>query len=296
MIESLSQTTSLVNPINRVMREVKTLSKNPNPEKTSWQATKNAILEAATFLRLQTHETVPYTKLREIARLRRIHSIEFFQDSAAPEAVLVPMHEGFIVRLRPNLSIVRNRASIAHEIGHTFFYDLIASPPIRLLAWGSSGTLSQKEENICWAFARELLMPRELITAEKRAPGNKSGLDWLFYLVDCFGVSLKLATFRLLWDLTEFGTAVVVFREVSTHGTHKITNPPKRYFGKVIRNRLRKGEREVLELVTKAIDEGPPYDVLDKIALQYRNILSLQWKVSDKQNYQGIVAFLDFHR
>lgn len=111
-----------------------------------------------------------------------------------------------------------------------------------------------------------------------------------------FGVSLKLATFRLLWDLSEFGTAVVVFREVSIHGTHKIINPPKRYFGKVIRKRLRKAEKEVLELVTKAIDEGPPFDVLDKIALQNRNILSLQWKVSDKQNYQGIVAFIDFHR
>ena len=156
MKKSLVSESSLQNSLTRVIREVNALARNHNPEKASWKAVRRAVLEAATGLRIETNQTVPYVKVTKIAKLRRIYRIVFFHDSAAPEAVLVPELEGFILRLPAGRPRVRYRTSIAHEIGHTFFYDLSTSPPIRLLAWGPSGVLSQKEEDICKAFAREL--------------------------------------------------------------------------------------------------------------------------------------------
>lgn len=48
----------------------------------------------------------------------------------------------------------RRRFSVAHEIGHVFFYDRRSSPPRRLASQASRG-----EENFCDAFAAELLVP-----------------------------------------------------------------------------------------------------------------------------------------
>lgn len=295
MAESLGLTTSPTDPLNRIVQEVRALSKNPNPENASWKPLKRVLMEAATFLRLEAHQTSRYAELNGIAQLRRIKRVEFFQDSSAPETVLTSVPEGFIVRLRPNLSPVRHRASIAHEIGHTFFYDLDLSPPTRLFAKPSSA-ISQKEEGVCWAFARELLMPRGFVVAEQKDHKDMVGLDLLSHLADCFGVSLKLAAFHLLWDLSELDNTVVIFREAKIRRTQGNANPPRRYFGKAVRRRLRKNEKEALELVTEVIDKGMSFQALDMIASRFHSILNLQWKVSANQYYQGIVALLSFRR
>ena len=138
-------------------------------------------------------------------------------------------------------------------------------------------------------------MPRELVVAEQRVLNDKSGLDMLLYLASRFQVSVEFAAVRLLWDLSALETAVAVFREVSTLGPQNGNSRLRRYFGRAVRHRLRKEGKNVLEFVTKAIANGPPFDVLDKVALQNPNLLSLQWKVSTRPRYRSVSALLDFH-
>jgi Zn-dependent peptidase ImmA (M78 family) len=276
--------------LNRVSRELNALARNLNPENTSWGNAKQAILEAATFLRLKTNQTVAPVMLNKIAQLRRIYRTEFFHDLNAPEATLVPMPKGFILKLPAGRATARYRFSIAHEIGHTFFYNVNASPPTRLLARGSSGLLSQKEEDICNAFAGELLMPREMVAAEQTRLRGIDNLDLLSHLAYYFRVSLECAAIRLLWDLSALETTIAIFKEANTR--------PRRYSGKAVRS-PRKEEREILASVSEIIAKVPPFSVLnqlDKIRLENRDTLTLQWKVINSGQYQAIIVILSFHR
>ena len=82
----------------------------------------------------------------------------------ASGAILKPIPSGFVILLSNNQTTVRRRFSIAHEIGHTFFYDNSQIIPIKILPKELSKTLGDnKEEDICNSFARELLMPNELV-------------------------------------------------------------------------------------------------------------------------------------
>lgn len=275
--------------LDGVLPAVNALARSRDPERVSWKATRNGLLEAAGLLRVEAGETKPPINPYAIARLRKIWRTEHFRDTQAPEAVLVPTPKGFIVRLHLQSSYVRNRANLAHEIGHTFFYDLRAVPPTRLVAWGTSGTLSRKEEGVCWAFARELLMPRELVTEEQKTLHGSSSMELLAALADRFKVSPRLAVFRMLWDLSALNTTVAVFDEIDRSGRHRGIS---RYYGQLVRDKLRKKEREILDSVSKTIEGGPPFCNLDEIARQNASIADLQWKVTAGEDYQNVIALI----
>lgn len=94
-----------------------------------------------------------------------------FRGAAEPhDALLIPRKDGsFVVPVDPvprhldgiNWEIARhrNRFRVAHEIGHSFFYDRDSAPPRRLLK------ASEEEERFCDEFAAELLIP---LTAVRR--------------------------------------------------------------------------------------------------------------------------------
>lgn len=56
----------------------------------------------------------------------------------------------------------RDRFTYAHEIAHSFFYDLTTSPPKRI----APRVYHNEEEFVCNLIARELLLPKELLRAE----------------------------------------------------------------------------------------------------------------------------------
>jgi hypothetical protein len=277
------------------MREISALARSNNPEKASWKGVRSAILDATTFLRLETNQLTAPIRLGKIAKLRHICNTTFFSDRCAPEAILVPVPEGFVIRLPSGLLEARYRFSIAHEIGHTFFYDLTMSPPVRLIEWKPSGMLSQKEEDICKAFARDLLLPSGLVDAELEVISSLSKLDLLLHLARRFIVSAECAVIRLLWDLSRFETVVVVFRDVNTRRTDGSMVRSRRYYGKDIKH-PRKDEQKILRLVTDVIMHGPPFDFLKEIAVQNRDIVSLEWKLTRALEYRGVFVLLDFHR
>lgn len=73
------------------------------------------------------------------------------------DGMLIPVEGGFIIKLNSEKPRVRQDFACAHEIGHTFFYDLSGNRP-----WRPSESMSfyWGEENLCYQFAEEMLMPR----------------------------------------------------------------------------------------------------------------------------------------
>jgi len=82
------------------------------------------------------------------------------------DAFLVPRGgTGFDVIVRQGLGASRDverrrlRFALAHEIGHSFFFDRTYNPHIRASAW------TQEEETFCNEFARALLVPAPFVRA-----------------------------------------------------------------------------------------------------------------------------------
>lgn len=109
---------------------------------------------------------VSLRSLMSIGRQRGVSSYELGA-ALASEAELVPLDSGgFRMRVLRLGTASRTRYSVAHEIGHTFFYDLSCSPPKRLTPYDRQGgsdprvrKCTELEERFCDEFARELLFP-----------------------------------------------------------------------------------------------------------------------------------------
>lgn len=83
--------------------------------------------------------------------------ISFSSDLPADDrrhARLTPRPEGFTLRVKPGSSDARRRLAVAHEIGHTLFFE----HGEHQVSW-QDNTEREVEERICWRFARALLAP-----------------------------------------------------------------------------------------------------------------------------------------
>ena len=110
--------------------------------------------------------------------------------------------ENFVIISEPGLSPEEERRDTAHEIGHTFFYSR-----------GENGRLFKHVpslgdchvEHFCEIFARELLMPEELVEneiAKFPAPGEaKFRAEFLIKLAGLFKVPKESLARRLIEDL-----------------------------------------------------------------------------------------------
>jgi Zn-dependent peptidase ImmA (M78 family) len=104
--------------------------------------------------------------------------------------------EGFRITLREEASATRNRFTIAHELCHTFFYEIVPE-----LKFGSHDTDPQ-EERLCNLGAGELLIPgRHLKSHAKKQPLSIDSLEGLSrtYLVSPEAMLLRLRSLRL-WN------------------------------------------------------------------------------------------------
>ncbi len=96
--------------------------------------------------------------VRGIAWKRGIRIGPSLPRNAEEDALLIQKDDGYLLHLRSNSSHRRQRFTIAHEIGHTLFYQKMRH---------QIGILDKKElsaeENICNKFAITLLVPHEFI-------------------------------------------------------------------------------------------------------------------------------------
>lgn len=127
--------------------------------------------------------------------------------------------QGFIIYLKATDYLARKRAFLAHELGHTYFYDLTVSPP-RLLVKQLLNKLQVNpasqygaEEGLPFDFGREILIPTFLM--EKYVPQTPS-LEAFFRASKIFSVSKLLMAKRLYWhphalDLNYWPGSILIY-------------------------------------------------------------------------------------
>jgi hypothetical protein len=98
----------------------------------------------------------------DVEALAAIMGISVVDEAGLPTlAQLRPVGAGLQISVRPGLSRSGRRFVIAHELGHSLFYSRSASRPEHLVGLYNASEL-RAEERICSAFARALLLPREM--------------------------------------------------------------------------------------------------------------------------------------
>lgn len=277
---------------NSVARELRAVGRHSS---ASWIHVKAAVLEAADRLRAIAGENALPIRLDKIKRLRRVYDGKSFTPTGnSIHAVIVPTVQGFEIRLPTSQPRVRARFSTAHEIGHTFFYDITKSPPVRLVNTTPLLGFIRREEDICSAFAGELLMPRELVTNSIKSLQTKYSIGTLLHLALRYDVSPEVVARRLIYDLSYFPNAVILFKEKleDKRGGHRdrIGRPIK---GKAVKS-LRKLEREFLTKVQHVIERAPPYDELDKLAALYSKIVSIDWREDSTPQGSRLIILMEF--
>ncbi len=152
---------------------------------------KNQILSEINEWLESCGQSRPPIDLLRLAGARKVSDIR--REKLGQHGILIPTPDGFVLKLDSRISRARQRAIFAHELAHTFFYDISSSPPSKI--W--SLTISAKqEEQWCDEFAGEILMPTkalEKVIAENGLPGMKTFVRML----DEFDVSPEFAAWRL---------------------------------------------------------------------------------------------------
>lgn len=142
---------------------------------------------------------VSFADLRRIGELRHVRRVSLISMNCG--GALLPVHGGFTVHLESSQSELRLRTSLAHEIGHTFFYDLDSETPLLRFKRGSSR--SAIEEGLAWEIARALLAPRRIISAWLKDRKNWPNIKTFVDLKKRFDLSPELLV-RRLQDLATF--------------------------------------------------------------------------------------------
>ena len=166
---------------------------------------------------------------KKIAKLRKINSINK-EDLNVP-ALLRMTKEGFtIIYANTEKNKGRRNFSIAHEIGHTFFYDINKLPhtivPNKVMR-------SDEIEKLCDIFAANLLMPKE-----KMLNINISKSDFYFETIHKisanFGTSIessfyRIAELELIKHHRDQNFFVVLIKRIENNTYSKILTTPAKF-------------------------------------------------------------------
>ena len=115
------------------------------------------------------------------------------------DALLIPIMGGFKIKLKNEDKFhytYRTRYSCAHEMAHTFFYEIEdGGVPFRAVPGGS-----EYEEKLCDKAAAELLMPKNILEIGSKKLVNNHGysLSALIKLKEKFKTSLRSICIRVL--------------------------------------------------------------------------------------------------
>jgi hypothetical protein len=115
-----------------------------------------------------------------------------------PEGVLTPVQGGFRIFLQSNFDhrpgvMLRQRFTIAHELVHTFYYDLNGGVPKRKKGAPRGHTL----ERLCHIGASQILVPGGLLRREVKTKGKEASAKSILDLAGMFSVSTEVMVRRL---------------------------------------------------------------------------------------------------
>lgn len=106
-----------------------------------------------------------------LAEKRGLRILEDLSGAGCPEGKLLPRRGGFTVRLKCGVTAARKRFSLAHELGHSFFYQDDGSGPRHVIGVLDSAERTS-EERICDYFAECLLLPVAEIKRQFQSMAN----------------------------------------------------------------------------------------------------------------------------
>jgi Zn-dependent peptidase ImmA (M78 family) len=196
---------------------------------------------------------------------------------------LRPCADGFLIQIdetlrdRPH----RMRSTAAHELMHTFFYDVSAVPPIRLGQDSKAKWHSTMEEEICNHLAREFLVPS--FSLDDAFVNNESlkvpSAQSIESLKSLYAVSSDIIGFRLIVDLQLWNAIFVKYlkegqvfisktqMKSKSKGTFRTVMIPRRIPSSSTGDRWKEFVRNALSL---AAGEQPSNFVFEMNGLNFR--------------------------
>ena len=140
--------------INRTSSEAKDRLWHKGVEFATYQAQK---------LLRESRITRPPFLPERLAALRGIKILK--EDLGNLDSLLIPLRDGFQIKINRKYPPNRQNFSCAHEIAHTFFFESEGRALIQELAEGNGNQTSNDwEEALCDVSASELLMPSQIFT------------------------------------------------------------------------------------------------------------------------------------
>jgi len=169
--------------INRTSSEVKDRLWHKGIEFATYQARK---------LLQESGITSPPFLPERLAALRGIKILK--EDLGNLDSLLLPLRDGFEIKINVTHSPQRQNFSCAHEIAHTFFLEEEGRTVIERLKRGN-GQSANWEEELCDIAASELLMPYQIFS--RYASRYNFGIRSLLPLSQIFNTSIVPTALRL---------------------------------------------------------------------------------------------------
>jgi Zn-dependent peptidase ImmA (M78 family) len=181
------------------------------------ECVKTAMFANAISLLKETGQTNPPYDPERIAEIRKATILKLPLEY---DGMLIPTKEGFTMKINSDMPLVRQRFVCAHEIGHTFFFNIETSPPSKPFV--SHKNRHWEEENIANRIAREILMPEPVIRSylEQAKPPYIEDFKQIMKL---FMVSSEVLAWRIR-ELKTWKALMLIFElnddyEIKLHGT-----------------------------------------------------------------------------
>jgi len=153
----------------------------------------------STLLSQVAKDTGPILPPIDPARMAALCSVIGIEERPmVPEGVLRPVAGGFRIYLQNNFSKdpsfrLRKRFTLAHEIAHTFFFDICKGVPKPV----KHSPRGQRLENLCHTAAGQILVPESLLKQQLNSKGEVASVETLFDLSKIFDVSVEVMIRRL---------------------------------------------------------------------------------------------------
>lgn len=171
---------------------------------------RRSMLEQAESYVHASRQSAPPTELRTLLKERGV--TRFVEANLGfRDGLLLEGPDGLEVRVNSNAHQARRRAAIAHELGHTFFFDITRTPPRRGAEFPR--TRYWVEEGIARELGRAMLMPRKWLKEDGVPDGDALTIASLRRLSERYDVSLEILLYRLFRDLKAVD-AVVLFAAI----------------------------------------------------------------------------------
>lgn len=149
-----------------------------------------------------------------IFKERRIKKPISYKVNLYEKGRLVVTPDGFILEINPfkKASEQWYKVNLAHEIAHTFFYNINVKPPQKLISFKVG---DQEIEWLCFQIAKSLLVPRSWLLNEINKmplPGSERfSLLFLDKLAKSFAVPWQIIAQRLIEDLGLWNCIILLF-------------------------------------------------------------------------------------